>query len=512
MPPSTTTTLYLYAMGQMEEKVSTLTSTTWRDYIQADGKFVAERFNTLGNVSLSYFVTDHLGSVAVVTDASGAISEHDVYDAWGKRLNSDWSDDTTCSLSSSTTRGFTGHEEMDSVCLINMNARVYEPTIGRFMSADSVVPDPLDLQTFNRYSYVNNNPLSFTDPTGHCSGFVGCVFAIGSFGIFEPFMPSLLHDAPLLGDLFIMAAGMAAGPAGAAVMAAGVTAEESGKTGAVLRAFVYTLAEETAMRGLNIGIGSLHLEGLAYSATEFVGQGAVGGTFSVLNGGKFGAGFLSAGVGSLALPSTGSSFVDFFAHATLGGFASVLGGGKFGNGAVTASFAYAATSIAEESSSSEVDSRYATKAQIDKAMQDGASVDRANAEAATERVKAHYAAHPEDLPGDIESADFNVVYDHLPGPRGTTAGHIIVWRHDPTDGSFVAAAGIEGNTITLYLGSSDTQLDAMKTLFHEIGHHSEAAVALSIKILNANPNADINTREVEDAADQYARSMIEKSH
>jgi hypothetical protein len=101
------------------------------------------------------------------------------------------------------------------------------------------------------------------------------------------------------------------------------------------------------MRGLNIGIGSLHLEGLAYSATEFVGQGAVGGTFSVLNDGKFGAGFLSAGVGSLALPSTGSSFLDFFAHATLGGFASVLGGGKFANGAVTASFAYAATSMSE---------------------------------------------------------------------------------------------------------------------------------------------------------------------
>jgi hypothetical protein len=229
-----------------------------------------------------------------------------------------------------------------------MNARIYEPTIGRFMSADSVVPDPTDLQTFNRYSYVSNNPLSFTDPSGHCSGVVGCGFAIASFALLEPFMPGLLRDAPLIGNLFIMAQGQAGGPIAAAVTAAGVTADRGGKTGAMLRAFVYTYAEEVVMRGVDAGIGSTGLEGWASTAAEFVGHGAVGGTFSVLNGGRFGGGFLAAGVGSLGLPSTGSGFLDFLAHATLGGVASVLGGGKFGNGAVTASFSYAATSIADD--------------------------------------------------------------------------------------------------------------------------------------------------------------------
>jgi RHS repeat-associated protein len=146
--------------------VVTATSTTWRDYIQADGKIVAERFSTGTTVTISYFVTDHLGSIAVVTDSTACtvtcnVTERDAYDAWGKRRNwSDWSDDTTCALTSSTTRGFTGHEELDTLCLINANARLYDATVGRFLSADDIVPDPFDLRSFN------NNPLSFTD---HCA-------------------------------------------------------------------------------------------------------------------------------------------------------------------------------------------------------------------------------------------------------------------------------------------------------------------------------------------------------
>lgn len=51
-----------------------------------------------------------------------------------------------------------------------MNARYYLPGIGRFASADTVVPDPDDIQAWNRYSYVSNNPLKYVDPSGHCWG------------------------------------------------------------------------------------------------------------------------------------------------------------------------------------------------------------------------------------------------------------------------------------------------------------------------------------------------------
>lgn len=62
-------------------------------------------------------------------------------------------------------RGYTGHEHLD-FGLIHMNGRVYDPRWGRFLQADPIIQSPYDLQNYNRYSYVMNNPLSFTDPTG----------------------------------------------------------------------------------------------------------------------------------------------------------------------------------------------------------------------------------------------------------------------------------------------------------------------------------------------------------
>lgn len=64
-------------------------------------------------------------------------------------------------------RGFTDHEHLDAVGLIHMNGRVYDPELGRFMSADPFVQAPYNSQSYNRYSYVFNNPLSFTDPSGY---------------------------------------------------------------------------------------------------------------------------------------------------------------------------------------------------------------------------------------------------------------------------------------------------------------------------------------------------------
>ncbi len=61
---------------------------------------------------------------------------------------------------------------MSALCIINFNARIYDPTLGRFLSADPMVGSIFDLQQLNRYSYVSNNPLSLTDPSGMC--FLGC--------------------------------------------------------------------------------------------------------------------------------------------------------------------------------------------------------------------------------------------------------------------------------------------------------------------------------------------------
>ena len=62
--------------------------------------------------------------------------------------------------------GYTGHEHLPEFGLINMNARLYDPALGRFLSPDPVVQAPDDTQSFNRYSYCLNNPLRYTDPDG----------------------------------------------------------------------------------------------------------------------------------------------------------------------------------------------------------------------------------------------------------------------------------------------------------------------------------------------------------
>ncbi|MCH6255511.1 pre-toxin TG domain-containing protein [Puniceicoccaceae bacterium K14] len=123
---------------------------------------------------------DHLGSIAAITpfgttttddDKEGKDSRYS-YDAWGERRDGDsWHGAPANTSRGGTadwaTRGFTGHEMLDDIGLIHMNGRIYDPLVGRFLSADKVVQFPSDLQSYNRYTYVRNNPLSLIDPTGY---------------------------------------------------------------------------------------------------------------------------------------------------------------------------------------------------------------------------------------------------------------------------------------------------------------------------------------------------------
>jgi RHS repeat-associated protein len=126
---------------------------------------------------------------------SGTLLTRFSYDAFGKRRNGSlWSGAPTpadwLQINSVTHRGFTGHEMLDAVGLIHMNGRVYDPQVGRFISADPFIQSPLNSQSLNRYSYVGNNPLNATDPSGYFS--------------FKKFFKARLklHLAPSLKHLF----------------------------------------------------------------------------------------------------------------------------------------------------------------------------------------------------------------------------------------------------------------------------------------------------------------------
>jgi len=155
--------------GIMAEKmIGASLSVTWNDYIMLGAEMVALRV-TAATTQTRYFHKDHLGSIVALTDESGAVVERDSFDAWGQRRTPMGGDDPlypALSLTSQITRGFTGHEQLDAVGLVHMNGRIYEPVIGKMMSPDPSVPNPIDGQAYNRYSYVGNNPLSLTDPTG----------------------------------------------------------------------------------------------------------------------------------------------------------------------------------------------------------------------------------------------------------------------------------------------------------------------------------------------------------
>ncbi|WP_445357450.1 RHS repeat-associated core domain-containing protein [Microbulbifer sp. ANSA002] len=121
-----------------------------------------------------YLHRDHLGSIEKITDEAGLEILNLAFNPDGSRRQGDWTGDLNqqqlqellAVQGLTTKRGYTGHEHLDRTGLIHMNGRIYDPTLGRFLSPDPIVQSPTYSQSWNRYSYVFNNPLSFTDPSG----------------------------------------------------------------------------------------------------------------------------------------------------------------------------------------------------------------------------------------------------------------------------------------------------------------------------------------------------------
>ena len=135
-------------------------------YIYGGDGLAAIFVKTATTSSLYYIHKDHLGSYLAVTDETGAKIDSTNFDAWGRRRNpSNWSF-SSVPANNLFDRGFTGHEHLDEFGHVNMNGRVYDPILGRFLSPDNYVQMPDFSQNFNLYSYVLNNPLVYTDPDG----------------------------------------------------------------------------------------------------------------------------------------------------------------------------------------------------------------------------------------------------------------------------------------------------------------------------------------------------------
>jgi len=125
--------------------------------------------NSTGNWNIHYICRDYLGSITHVTNSSGSLEQELSYDVWGRLRNPATQesyapgDEPVLYLG----RGYTGHEHLTAFGLINMNSRLYDPALGRFLSPDPYIQAPDHSQNFNRYSYCLNNPVKYTDPSGN---------------------------------------------------------------------------------------------------------------------------------------------------------------------------------------------------------------------------------------------------------------------------------------------------------------------------------------------------------
>ena len=340
---STTTTLYLRGA---EKVIAPDGSYTYKRYV-SPGVLIEQAHDSSGSrtsEALRYLLYDHLGSLDVVTDAAGTVVQDLSFDAWGqRRAPNDWTTLALLRLADTThgrytPRGFTGHEMLDAVGIIHMNGRIYDPKLARFLQADPVIQFPHHAQSYNRYSYVLNNPLAYTDPSGY---FIGKLFKklFGGlnklFGDFAPFLSIALLAIPGM-QVWVMGSWQHAFAFGFVTGGIASGSFRGALFGGISAAAFYGIGKHFAeVTGLAEG-------GLGH----ILAHGLTGGVLAELQGGDFGHGFLAAGLSKAVMGRF--KYDDLSAPAVLtrtaiaavvGGTISRVTGGKFANGALTSAMA-----------------------------------------------------------------------------------------------------------------------------------------------------------------------------
>jgi RHS repeat-associated protein len=383
----TTTT---YTIGNVEKVIKSDGSYDMKRYIGGVALW-NYHFDSTGTpplahpVDMQYMYKDALGSVVMIAGGSGAVKQQYAFNAWGERVDAtDWqsvlASTTFLPVSQQfTTQSYTGQEALDAVGLINYGGRIYDPRLGRFVQADPLVDDGEDLQAYNRYAYVRNNPLTLTDPSGFSiwgkvkhgvsSAWHHATHAIEHFGSqgaelamrwtdvgqltyhIDAVLPYEVAEVGVtIGSAFCTYGYAGCVAAGTYVndRAHGMSPEDSFRAGGIAGASAYAFSQvggqfqSTPAQAFS----TMPLDAAAvYSAESIVTHGVVGGVMSVLQGGRFGDGFVSAGLStglSLTTLDQGTNWYDVAGRiavaAAAGGTVSELTGGKFANGAVTAAF------------------------------------------------------------------------------------------------------------------------------------------------------------------------------
>src|SRR5690606_20433229 len=168
-----------YYLGGLMEKVTQGSTSGYPHYIPGPEEiFGLKRRASGGTNTLRYILTDYQGSIEAITDSAGANPIYISFTPLGlPRDPIDWSGSPGSTPDGITRQGYTFQTVLGRMGLNHMNGRVHDAVSGTFLSPDPFIPDPLNTQAFNRYAYVYNNPMTYTDPSGfdpfddECVGF-----------------------------------------------------------------------------------------------------------------------------------------------------------------------------------------------------------------------------------------------------------------------------------------------------------------------------------------------------
>ncbi|MBQ4880560.1 DUF637 domain-containing protein [Pseudoalteromonas luteoviolacea] len=224
-----------------------------------------------------------------------------------------------------------------------MNGRIYDADTGRFMQADPFVQAPSNLQNYNRYSYVLNNPLSYTDPSGYLFKKLlkGAMQLSGSWYVYR-----FLNKNPLLRNLVNVGLNFAPGcTAWCSALFTGTSKfVESGSLGKAFKSGLTSYATAWAFSQIGDAFGAKAGFWKEGGIAHLGAHALTGGIISDVQGGNFGHGFWSAGLTKGAqvsgIVNMDSVVVGTAQSMVIAGTISKLTGGKFANAAVTGAFQY----------------------------------------------------------------------------------------------------------------------------------------------------------------------------
>jgi RHS repeat-associated protein len=350
-----------FVMGGFEEvrdyAGASVSKTTWRHTISSPDGAVAMVMHELTaanatalaapTIKTRYWHKDHLGSLVAISNEAGLLVQSFRYDPWGTR-----SQTYIGGTDAQEERGYTGHEMLTEVGLIHMNGRLYDPVIARFLSADPIIQDAYNSQSYNRYAYVLNNPMSYTDPSGFSwwTQWRRTILAVVAAVAMQYYiMPGLLGSTfgvacTANGGVILSSAGNAISAIASGFAAGGIAGGnlQSAVQGALTAAAFFAVGELSGAH--NSGGTSSMSSGQRLG--QIAGHAAVGCGSAVAAGGSCKAGAVGAAFSSIAGPLLpGGDASDFNAgnfvgRMLVGAIGSKLGGGQYQNGAMTAAFEY----------------------------------------------------------------------------------------------------------------------------------------------------------------------------